>query len=121
MVGHGTPNPVILTGDSHRAWVRNVPPDHVDFEAAPVATELMGTSVSSNGDPEDPSTVIGGLPGNPHILLRDNQRGYVRCSLTREAWTSEFRIVPTKTRGLAASTLATAVIEDGRQGAGLVG
>jgi alkaline phosphatase D len=86
-----------------------------------VATELMGTSVSSNGDPVSPSTVIGGMPGNPHILLRDNRRGYVRCSLTREVWTSEFRIVPTKTRGLPASTLATVTIEDGRPGALVVG
>ena len=120
MVGHRTPNPVILTGDSHQAWVRNVPPDMRTFDATPVATELLGTSVSSNGDPATPVTEIG-VPGNPHILLRNNQRGYVRCSLTRDAWTSEFRIVPTKARGLPASTLATAVIEDGRPGAVLVG
>ena len=53
----------------------------------------------------------------PSILLRDNRRGYVRCSLTRDAWTSEFRLVKTKTRGLPGSTLATAVIENGRAGA----
>jgi alkaline phosphatase D len=121
MVEHRTPNPVILTGDSHQAWVRNVPPDIHRFDAPPVATELMGTSVSSNGDPGTPSTVVGGMQGNPHILLRDNRRGYVRCSLTRDAWTSEFRIVPTKARGLPASTLATVAIENGRAGAVLVG
>jgi alkaline phosphatase D len=65
--------------------------------------------------------VIGDLPGNPHILLRDNQRGYVRCSLTREAWTSEFRVVPTKSPGLPGSRLATAVIEYGRAGAVVAG
>ena len=27
MVEHQTRNPVILTGDSHQSWVRNVPPD----------------------------------------------------------------------------------------------
>ncbi len=117
MVEHRTPNPMILTGDSHQSWVRNVPPDIHRFDASPVATELMGTSVSSGGDPVTPSTVIGGLQGNPHILLRDNRRGYVRCSLTRDAWTSEFRLVQTKTRGLPGSTLATAVIENGRAGA----
>jgi alkaline phosphatase D len=120
IVQHRTRNPVILTGDSHQSWVRNVPPDIHRFDAPPVATELMGTSVSTNGDPGTPSTVIGGMEGNPHILLRDNRRGYVRCSLTRDAWTSEFRIVPTKERGLPASTLATATIEDGRPGAVLV-
>jgi alkaline phosphatase D len=117
MVEHGTPNPVVLTGDSHQSWVRNVPPDSHRFDAPPVATELMGTSVSTNGDPSQPSTVIGRMPGNPHILLRDNRRGYVRCSLTRDAWTSEFRLVPARERGLPAATLATAVIENGRAGA----
>jgi alkaline phosphatase D len=121
MVEQRTTNPVVLTGDSHQSWVRNVPPDIHRFDAPPVATELMGTSVSSNGDPESALTVIGPLAGNPHILLRDNRRGYVRCSLTREAWTSEFRLVPTKARGLPASTLATAVIENGRAGAVVAG
>jgi alkaline phosphatase D len=113
---HGTRNPVVLTGDSHQAWVRNVPPDIHRFDAPPVATELMGTSVSSGGDAEG-STEIGPLPGNPHILLRDDRRGYVRCVLTRDTWTSEFRLVPSRARGLPASTLATAVIENGRAGA----
>ena len=118
MVEHQTRNPVILTGDSHQSWVRNVPPDIHRFDASPVATELMGTSVSSGGDPPDPtSRAILPVPGNPHILLRDFRRGYVRCSLTRDAWTSEFRLVPTKTRGLPGSTLATAVIENGLAGA----
>ena len=117
MVERRTPNPVILTGDSHQSWVRNVPPDIFRFDAPPVATELMATSVSSNGDPGSPSTVIGPLGGNPHILLRDNRRGYVRCSLTRDSWTSEFRLVPTASRGVPGSTLATAVIENGRAGA----
>jgi alkaline phosphatase D len=116
MVEQRTRNPVVLTGDSHLTWVRNVPPDSLRFDAPPVATELMGTSVSTNADPANPVTFVA-MPGNPHILLRDNRRGYVRCSLTREAWTSEFRLVPTKARGLPASTLATAVIEDGRPGA----
>jgi alkaline phosphatase D len=121
MVEHGTRNPVVLTGDSHQSWVRNVPPDIHRFDAPPVATELLGTSVSSGGDPAPPSTVIGPLPGNPHILLRDNRRGYVRCSVTRDVWTSEFRLVPSKTRGVPGSTLATAVIENGRPGAEVTG
>ena len=116
IVAHGTRNPVVLTGDSHLAWVRNVPPDVHQFDAPPVATELMGTSISSLGDPARVVT-FRGMPGNPHIPMRDNRRGYVRCSLTREAWTSEFRTAVTKERGRPLSTVATAVIEDRRPGA----
>jgi alkaline phosphatase D len=118
IVEHGTPNPIVLTGDSHRNWLRNVPPNYVDFDAPPVATEFMGTSISSGGDPAPPSTTFGGDPNNPHILLIDNHRGYVLCTVEAEKWTSEYRIVPTvRQRGVPASTLASFAVENGRAGA----
>ena len=84
-----TPNPIVITGDSHNNWVRNVPPDHINFDAPPVATEFMGTSISTGGD-QAPFVRVP-APQNPHILLRNNNRGYVRCTLTPDTWTSEFR------------------------------
>jgi alkaline phosphatase D len=117
MAEHGTANPVVLTGDTHQNWIRNVPPDYRSFDGAPVATEVMGTSVSTNGDPAIPSTRYED-PFNPHIPFRNNNRGYVRCTLTPELWTIDFRIVDTVERPSAtASTLATFVIENGRPGA----
>jgi alkaline phosphatase D len=122
LVEHGTPNPVVITGDSHQNWLRNVPPDIERFDAPPVATEFMGTSISSGGDPAAPSTTYGGDPNNPHIVFRNNNRGYVRCTLNADAWTSEYRIVPTvRQRGVAASTLATFAVENGRAGGQRVG
>jgi alkaline phosphatase D len=123
VVEHGTPNPVVLTGDSHQHWVRNVPPDFRNFDAPPVATEFMGTSISSNGDPDEPVLLrYGDDPRNPHILFRNNNRGYVRCTLTPDRWTSEFRTVTTVLQpDSPASTLATFAIENGRAGAALVG
>jgi alkaline phosphatase D len=56
IVAHETRNPVVITGDSHANWIRNVPPNFTDFDAPPVATELMGTSITSGGDPAAPST-----------------------------------------------------------------
>ena len=41
----------MITGDSHANWLRNVPPSHLEFDAPPVATEFMGTSITSGGDP----------------------------------------------------------------------
>jgi alkaline phosphatase D len=117
MVEQRTENPVVLTGDTHQNWIRNVPPDFRSLDGTPVATEVMGTSISTNGDPPTRSTVYE-VPFNPHIPFRNNERGYVRCTLTPELWTSEFRKVDTVVRRPAtASTLATFVIENGRAGA----
>jgi alkaline phosphatase D len=122
MVEHGTSNPVVLTGDSHQNWVRNVPPDFRSLDGQPVATEFMGTSISTNGDPAAPFLRYADDPYNPHILFRNNNRGYVRCTLTPELWTSEFRVVSTVVQPEApASTLATFAIQNGRAGAELAG
>ena len=43
-------NTVVITGDSHENSVRNVPPDFRSFDGTPVATEFLGTSISSEGD-----------------------------------------------------------------------
>jgi alkaline phosphatase D len=118
MVARGTRNPVVITGDSHANWLRNVPPNHVDFDAPPVATEFMGTSITSGGDPATPTTSYGDDPNNPHIAFRNNNRGYVLCELDRQRWTSHYRVVPTVLRrDVPASTLATFAVEDGRPGA----
>jgi alkaline phosphatase D len=88
-----------------------------------VATEFMGTSISTNGNPAGGGFVrFADDPVNPHVVFRNNNRGYVRCTLTPEHWTSEFVKVSTVTEPDAtASTLATFVIENGRAGAELAG
>ncbi len=118
MAERATPNPVVLTGDSHRNWVRDVPSQAMDFTSAPAATEFMGTSITSGGDPASPSATYGGDPNNPHVKFINNNRGYVLCTVDRGSWTSDYRIVPTvRRRGVPASTLATFVVESGRAGA----
>ena len=55
-------------------------------------------------------------------MFRNNNRGYVRCTLTADTWTSDYRIVPTvRERGVPATTLASFVVENGRPGAQLAG
>jgi alkaline phosphatase D len=114
---HGTRNVVVITGDVHVNQVRNVPGDLVDFAAPPVATEFVGTSVTSGGD-RPLATRGADDPQNPHILFRDNHHGYVRCAVDRSGWRTDFRVVPTVLdRAAPAGTLATFVVEDGRAGA----
>jgi alkaline phosphatase D len=116
-VAQHTPNPIVLTGDAHLNRVSNLPPSYQTLEGDPVAVEFVGTSISSNGNPRTPATTYCDDPQNPHIVFQNNNRGYVRCTVTPEAWTSEFRVVTTVTSpGADVSTLATLTVENGRAG-----
>jgi len=115
-VEHETPNFVVLTGDSHRNWVRNIPRHYSSLEN-PMGVEFLGTSVSTGGDTV-PRELDFGLENNPQLLLRNNNRGYCKCTLTEDTWTSEYRIVSTVLQPQATvSTLATFVVRDGVAGA----
>ena len=119
-VEHRTPNFIVLTGDTHRNWVRNIPRHYTSLEN-PMGTEFLGTSISSGGDTR-PLELEPGLPGNPHLLFRNNNRGYAKCTLTPEEWTTEYRIVGTVLQPASpARTLATFVVENGVPGARMVG
>jgi alkaline phosphatase D len=119
-VEHETPNLVVLTGDTHRNWVRNIPRHYTSLDN-PIGTEFLGTSVSTGSDPAAVELDFG-LPRNPHILFRNNNRGYAKCTLTPDTWTTEYRIVGTVEQPTSpAHTLATFVVENARPGAQLVG
>ncbi|MBE2319802.1 alkaline phosphatase D family protein [Solirubrobacter sp. CPCC 204708] len=112
-------NAVVITGDTHSNYVRNVPPNFNSLDGAPVATEFLGTSVSTGGDKEEPVIQWQDDSHNPHQLLRNNNRGYVECVLTPQLWATNFRIVPsveTRVHGQG-STLTSFVVESGRGGA----
>jgi alkaline phosphatase D len=110
---------VILTGDVHASYVCDVKADFDDPESATVATELVGTSISTGGDgvelsAGDPVQ----LAENPHIRFINRKRGYVRNVVTHTEWTADFRTVDVITvPGAPVTTKASFVIEDGRPGA----
>jgi alkaline phosphatase D len=93
IAARGLVNTIVITGDVHQNFVRNVPPDHVRLGAEPVATEFVGTSISSGGD-RTLTTVFGGNANNPHLRFSDTHHGYVRCTLTPDLWRSDYRVVP---------------------------
>jgi alkaline phosphatase D len=112
-------NTVVITGDSHENSVRNVPPDFRSFDGAPVATEFLGTSISSEGDDRPPEPTD---TDNPHRLFTDHHRGYVSVTLDPQLWTTEFRGVESvMTRTPVATPLATFVVENGKPGARRMG
>ena len=47
------PNPVVLTGDIHSNWVNELRIDDRKPDEAVIATEFVGTSISSGGNGED--------------------------------------------------------------------
>lgn len=112
-------NPVVLTGDIHSNWVNDLLEDFDDLASRVVATEFVGTSISSGGDggPNlDYAQSV--MSDNPFVKLQNAQRGYVSCELTPRHFTSRFRVLDSVTRrGSPRDTLAEFVVEDGRPGA----
>lgn len=112
-------NPVVLTGDIHTNWVNDLKPEFYKESSPVVATEFVGTSVTSGGDGSDvrPNTETM-LSENPHIKFFNAQRGYVRCALTPNRWQTDFRVVPTVSKpDEPISTRASFVVENGQPGA----
>jgi alkaline phosphatase D len=112
-------NPVVITGDIHSNWVNDLKADWNDPESRIVATEFVGTSISSGGDGVDISPAVQAyLPENPAVKFHNAQRGYVRCTLTAEQCTTDYCVLDqVSTPGGAMSTRASFVVENGRPGA----
>jgi alkaline phosphatase D len=117
---HEVSNPVVVTGDWHSTFVNDILRDFDDPSSPVVATEFVGTSISSNGDGEVYGPYYGPMIGfNPHIKFFDgDRRGYVRCEAGRSELRAELRVVSTVSRPDAPeSTFAAFAVEDGRPGA----
>jgi len=115
----GPSNPVVLTGDIHSNWVADLKPDFESETSPVVATEFVGTSITTGGDGSDmrPNTAAV-LSENPHIKFFNGQRGYVRCSLTPERWQTDYRVIASVSQPDATvSTLASFIVENSRPGA----
>jgi alkaline phosphatase D len=113
------PNPVVLTGDIHSNWVTDLRADDRDPTTPVVATEFVGTSITSGGNGVDkPADLAALLSENPGVRFHNRQRGYVRCEVTPREWRTDFVVVPDVTRpGAPAVRRASFVVEAGRPGA----
>ena len=115
-------NPVVLTGDIHCNWVNDLKIDFDNEKDPVVATEFVGTSISSGGDGVDKQETTDTMYSeNPFVKFYNAQRGYVDCTVTPKGWTSEYKIVPFVTKPNAPLiTRATFAVEAGRAGANQV-
>ena len=110
-------NPVVLSGDIHSFWTNDLMLDFDDPGSPVVATELVGTSVSSPGPNYEQFSKF--LPANPHVTFFDSRvRGYVAVDLSPKRMDIEYRAVSDVTNPDATvATLKAFTIEDGRAGA----
>jgi alkaline phosphatase D len=116
-------NPVVITGDIHSNWVCDLKVDYKQEASQVVATELIGTSISSGGDGSDlPANAAASLAENPHVKFYNSQRGYVRCEVTSKSLTADFRVVEkVSVPDSPISTRASFIIENGKAGAHKLG
>jgi len=115
-VERGVRNPVVLTGDVHRAWAADLKADYADPGSATIGTELVCTSISSTGDGTG-STTIPDAATNPHLRFYHDRRGYTRTTITRSQMRADFRAVAGVTEhGAAVTTARSFAILDGRPG-----
>jgi alkaline phosphatase D len=110
-------NPVVIGGDVHSFWVTDLKPDFDDPTSPVVATEMVGTSITSQF--ARPEVLDAQRPDNPHVRFADGtKRGYVRVEVTPQLWRADLRAMRTVTQPRAeCDTLATFVVADGRPGA----
>ncbi|TLS37137.1 alkaline phosphatase D family protein [Pseudalkalibacillus caeni] len=108
-------NPVVLTGDVHSNWANEIKADFDNPDSKNVGVEFVGTSITSGGDGSDRrNNTAEVLEENPHIKFFNNQRGYVRCTVTQNNWQADYVIVPyVKKPGAPMETRATLTVEDG--------
>jgi alkaline phosphatase D len=109
-------NPVVVGGDAHCFFANDL---HVDFDnpnSPVVATEFVGTSVSSPGPPYE--LIAASLPDNPHIrFFESRKRGYVSVDVDGRQMTTKLRVLSDVTDPQASvSTLKTFAVENGRAG-----
>ena len=109
-------NPVVIGGDIHAFNVCQLKADFADPRSAVVASEFVGTSITSQGWPQERINEY--LPDNPHVLYADSRyRGYVRVELDAKLWKADLRAMQTvQRRDAPCFTLASFVVEDGKAG-----
>ena len=85
----GLDNVVVLTGDEHQNFA-----GQLDDGDRIVAVEFVSTSISSGGDGSDlrsGSDVM--LKNNPELKFINDQRGFLVCEVTPDAWATHFMVM----------------------------
>jgi alkaline phosphatase D len=113
-------NGIVLTGDIHSSWVNDILGEVADSTGTaerPVATELVGTSITSNFPLAEVLEIA--ASAQPHVKYVDGRdHGYVVLDVTRDRMRADFRYVSAiEDPNASISTGASFVVEDRQPGA----
>ena len=113
----GVANPVVIGGDIHSYWTNDLKLDFDDPSSPTVATEFVGTSITSHPPPYE--ALARALPDNPHVrFMESRMRGYVSVELGRERMTTRLRTISNaRDPDASVATLKTFIVENGKAGA----
>ncbi|MGQ0651509.1 MAG: alkaline phosphatase D family protein [Betaproteobacteria bacterium] len=110
-------NVIVIGGDVHSFNVSDLKLDFDDAASPVVASEFVGTSITSQAWPHERLVPL--LADNPHIKLADGrQRGYLRLDLARDQVSADLRVMDqVSDRAGACGTLASFSVRHGKPGA----
>jgi alkaline phosphatase D len=84
-------DPVFIGGDIHSFWATDLKADFNNPSSATVATEFVGTSITSDPPPYDAIAQV--LP-EPHVrYFESRHRGYVSVDLTRDRMETRMQVI----------------------------
>jgi alkaline phosphatase D len=109
-------NPVVLSGDIHAFVVSGLHRKAANADTPLVASELVTTSISSQGVPQN--MLDAWAARTPNLMIANSQyRGYLRLDLARERLQADLVAMDSvKKAGAGARTLRSFVIEANRPG-----
>jgi alkaline phosphatase D len=112
IVTHKVSNPVVIGGDRHAFFAADLKRDFSQPGEPTVATEFVGTSISSDGPSE--ANVRNALADNPDLIYaRGDKRGYAVVELNEQTCTVGFEALDdVKDPSSAVRRLATFVVEN---------
>jgi alkaline phosphatase D len=111
-------NAVVLSGDIHTHYVADIRAEHDDPSSPVVGTELVSSSITSEGDGSDHSAeVAGALARNPHLRYGVARRGYVTARFSADRLDAAVRVVDRVSKpGAPVRTAATFTVADREPG-----
>jgi alkaline phosphatase D len=117
MAASRVPNPVFIGGDIHSFWATDLMQDFSNPRSATVATEFVGTSITS--DPPPHGLIAQLLPENPHVrFFESGYRGYVVVDVNRDRMLARFRAISDRLDPRATvATLKQFIVVSGAAGA----
>ncbi|GHA80109.1 alkaline phosphatase [Streptomyces thermoviolaceus subsp. thermoviolaceus] len=114
----GVENLMVLTGDVHVHYGFDIKRDFDDPGSKTLGTEIVTSSITSNGDGQaKPSNWDTLMTANPHLRFYNGLRGYATVALERRLARADFKTVShVTTQGAPLTTAASFVTQVGAQG-----